>query len=241
MKSSILSSFISIRSSSWELTIKRIASSSVSSLIYSLSSSLLEETTCWISEWNSSQQCSKRSYCEKYLSHRWWNAIWNYFKEDMIKGGKDRYHSWASPSNEYINIFMITSSSCIFNWAIHWWNLMRWSEGLSSFLSLNQGRQYPQIYIRGIGYGKLGTTENLRGANLLAKRAANAFEIWRLWNHHWILPSWSHQIEVTTNMMPSLCLSSKSITMSSPREAFFKLLSPAMMPIFYDSKSHSSL
>ena len=184
MQSSILSSFISGRSFSWEVAIERTSSLYISSLIYSVSSSLLEETTCWISEWNSSQQCSKRSSWEKYLSHRWWNAKWNYFKDDILEGGKYLYHSRASPSNEYINIFMSTYSSCIFNWAMHWWNLMRWSEGLSSFLYLNQGRKSPQISIRRTRCGKPWIAETPIGENLLDKRAANAFDIWILWSLH---------------------------------------------------------
>ena len=89
----------------------------------------------------------------------------------ILEGGNEKYHSRASPSNEYMNIYIRTSSCCRSSGFMHSWNLMRWSAGLSSLLSLKIGRKYPHSVILGIGCGKPGIVEKSRGANLQATMA----------------------------------------------------------------------
>ena len=113
---------------------------------------------------------AENTYLQCFRKH-----VWNSFSEEMIAAGSEKHHSRASCSSEYMNIFMSTSSCYIFNWTIYWWNLIRWSEGLSSLLSLNRGRQSPQTSIIGIGFGKPGTYEKLKGAKIWARMTSMDF------------------------------------------------------------------
>ena len=106
-------------------------------------------------------QCLKKNSAENTYLQCFQKHVWNSFSEEMLAAGREKYQSCASCSSEYMKIFMSTSSCCIFNWTIHWWNLMRWSEGLSSLLSLNRGRQSPQTSIVGTGFEKLGISEKI--------------------------------------------------------------------------------
>ena len=124
-----------------------------------------------------------------------------------------------------MNIFMSTSSCCIFNWTIHWWNLMRWSEGLSSLLYLNRGRQSPQISIIGTSFGKPGTTEKLKGANIRARMASMVFGIFE-------------PVEFSRWMIAVICICLLLVLLQAidlfvvvlPGEDIFALPSPATTP-----------
>ena len=114
--------------------------------------------------------------CENPLMMKYWKEV----KKDNTDVHRHIMNTW-------------TSSCCWSNRSMHLRNLRRCFAGLSSSSSLKTGRKSPHLDISGTGCEKQGIEEKSRGANLWAKRAANAFDILIWWSCHWIHPSWSLQ------------------------------------------------